>query len=101
MGDSGLRSNEASNALRENLSVAVVTPGAPAKNSAKGSSRLSPKSATSDVSPGQPVTVWALAVAGKRRKQRTGSASAAAVAALRAHWKDREKDFDAPSAVGR
>lgn len=43
------------------------------------------------------MTVWALTVVGKRRKQRTVPVSAAAVAALRAHWADREQDFDAPA----
>ena len=38
-----------------------------------------------------------MTIVGKRRKQRTVPVSAAAVAALRAHWADREKDFDAPA----
>src|ERR1700692_4227151 len=89
-------------ARRENLSVAVVTSGGPAKTSAKGSTRSSPKAAASEVAseaaPTQTgVTVWALTVVGKRRKQRTVPVSAAAVAALRAHWADREKDFDVPA----
>jgi integrase len=44
--------------------------------------------------------VWALGVIGKRRKQRTVPVSAATVAALRAHWADREQDFDAAWAEG-
>jgi len=44
--------------------------------------------------------VWALGVIGKRRKQRTVPVSAATVAALRAHWVDRELDFDAAWAEG-
>jgi len=102
MGDSGVRRDEAAHARRENLSVAVVTSGGPAKTSAKGSTRSSPKAAASEVAsevaPAQTgVTVWALTIVGKRRKQRTVPVSAAAVAALRAHWADREKDFDAPA----
>jgi integrase len=97
MGDSGVRRDEAANARRENLSVAVVTSGGSAKTSAKGSTKSSPKAAASDAAPAQTgVTVWALTVVGKRRKQRTVPVSAAAVAALRAHWGDRKKDFDAP-----
>jgi integrase len=104
MGDSGVRRDEAAHARRENLNVAVVTSGGPAKPSAKGltMTRSSPKAATSeaasDAAPTQTgVTVWALTIVGKRRKQRTVPVSAAAVAALRAHWADREKDFDAPA----
>jgi integrase len=98
MGDSGVRRDEAAHARRENLSVAVVTSGGPAKPSAKGSTRSSPKAAASDAAPAQTgVTVWALTIVGKRRKQRTVPVSAAAVAALRAHWADREKAFDAPA----
>uniref|UniRef100_UPI002027B545 site-specific integrase n=1 Tax=Caballeronia sp. GAWG1-5s-s TaxID=2921743 RepID=UPI002027B545 len=37
----------------------------------------------------------------KRRKQRTVPVSGATVAALRAHWHDRGRDFDAPQARGR
>jgi hypothetical protein len=44
MGDSGVRRDEAANARRENLSVAVVTSGGLAKTSANGSTRSSPKS---------------------------------------------------------
>jgi len=98
MGDSGVRRDEAAHARRENLSVAVVTSGGPAKTSAKGSTKSSAKAAASDAAPTQTgVTVWALTVVGKRRKQRTVPVSAAAVAALRAHWADRGKDFDAPA----
>ncbi|SOE97148.1 Site-specific recombinase XerD [Burkholderia sp. D7] len=79
MGDSGVRRHEAANARRENLSVAVIT---------------ETGSATAQRS------VWALGVIGKRRKQRTVPVSAATVAALRAHWEDRERDFDAPWVEG-
>jgi integrase len=98
MGDSGVRRDEAAHARRENLSVAVVTSGGPAKTSAKRSTRSSPTALASEGAPAQTsVTVWALTIVGKRRKQRTVPVSAAAVAALRAHWADREKDFDAPA----
>ena len=102
MGDSGVRRDEAAHARRENLSVAVVTSGRPAKTSAKGLTQSSPKAAASEAAseaaPTQTsVTVWALTIVGKRRKQRTVPVSAAAIAALRAHWADREKDFDAPA----
>ncbi|WP_370469721.1 phage integrase family protein [Caballeronia sp. SBC2] len=102
MGDSGVRRDEAANARRENFSVAVVTSGGPAKTSAKRLTRSSPKAAASEAaneasSTQTGVSVWALTIVGKRRKQRTVPVSAAAVAALRAHWADREKDFDAPA----
>jgi hypothetical protein len=48
MGDSGVRRDEAAHARRENLSVAVVTSGGPAKTAAKGLTRSSPKAAASD-----------------------------------------------------
>src|SRR5476649_1047047 len=102
MGDSVVRRDEAANARRENFSVAVVTSGGPAKTSAKRLTRSSPKAAASEAaneasSTQTGVSVWALTIVGKRRKQRTVPVSAAAVAALRAHWADREKDFDAPA----
>jgi integrase len=70
MGDSGLRRDEAAHARREAL-------------------RLLPH-------PSGGAPVWALTVIGKRRKQRTVPVSAATVHALRAHWADRGRDFDAP-----
>ncbi|MFL9966559.1 hypothetical protein PQR02_37455 [Paraburkholderia sediminicola] len=70
MGDSGLRRDEAAHARRENL-------------------RLSPR-------PSGGAPVWALTVTGKRRRQRTVPVSAATVRALREHWADRGRDFDAP-----
>ncbi len=79
MGDSGLRRDEAANARRENLSVAVVSPGGSGKTTTTASVRSSAKAAPSDASSGQPVTVWALTVVGNRRKQRTVPVSAAAV----------------------
>jgi integrase len=74
MGDSGLRRDEAAHARREALRLSVHP-------SPQGSN-------------GGPV--WALTVIGKRRKQRTVPVSAATVHALRAHWADRGRDFDAP-----
>jgi len=98
MGDSGLRRDEAAHARRENLSMAVVTSGGPAKTSAKGSTRSSPTALASEAAPTQTgAAVWALTIVGKRRKQRTVPVSAAAVADLRGHWANREKDFDAPA----
>ena len=72
MGDSGLRRDEAANARRENLSVAVLSPGGPAKTAAKGLTRLSPKAAASEAaSEAAPtptgVPVWALSIVGKRQ----------------------------------
>jgi len=91
MGNSGVRRDEAANARRENLSVAVVP--------ATGSPTKSPTVAlTNSVAEQRPV--WALGVIGKRRKQRTVPVNVATVAALRAHWADRELDFDAAWAEG-
>jgi integrase len=87
MGNSGVRRDEAPNARRENLSVAVVT--------ASGSSTDSSSSTATEQR-----SVWALGVIGKRRRQRTVPVSAATVAALRAHWADRELDFDVAWAEG-
>jgi integrase len=85
MGDSGLRRDEAAHARREALRPYVG-------HSVSSTARPSPKSPQG--SNGTPV--WALTVIGKRRKQRTVPVSAATVAALREHWIDRERDFDAP-----
>jgi integrase len=85
------RRDEAANARRENLTVAVVT--------ATGSSTKSPTGSSTDLGTEQR-SVWALGVIGKRRKQRTVPVSAVTVAALRAHWADREQDFDAAWAEG-
>ncbi|WP_309965738.1 tyrosine-type recombinase/integrase [Caballeronia sp. LZ001] len=41
-----------------------------------------------------PRTVWALTIVGKRRKQRTVPVSGATLDALRAHWADRDRDFN-------
>jgi len=91
MGNSGVRRDEAANARRENLSVAVVT--------ATGSFTKMPINSSTG-SAAEQHSVWALSVTGKRRKQRTVPVSVATVAALRAHWADRELDFDAAGAEG-
>jgi integrase len=70
MGDSGLRREEAAGAMRE----------------AMRPSRFGASDAP----------VWELTVIGKRHKERTVPASPATVEALRAHWIDRGRDFDAP-----
>jgi integrase len=82
MGDSGLRRDEAAHARREALRPYVG-------QSVRPSVRPSPEGSND-------TPVWALTVIGKRRKQRTVPVSAATVAALRDHWIDRERDFDAP-----
>ena len=91
MGNSGVRRDEAANARRENLSVAVVT--------ATGSSTKMPTDSSTNTAAEQR-SVWALGVIGKRRRQRTVPVSVATVAALRAHWADRELNFDAAWAEG-
>jgi integrase len=65
MGDSGLRRAEAAGARREKL-----------KKSRHGK------------------TVWMLEVLGKRSKMRKVPVSPRTIAALRAHWRDRDVDFD-------
>jgi len=65
MGDSGLRRAEVASAQREKL-----------KKSRHGT------------------TVWMLEVVGKRSKKRRVPVSPRTVAALRAHWRDRDADFD-------
>ncbi|WP_327019653.1 phage integrase family protein [Burkholderia sp. Leaf177] len=87
MGNSGVRRDEAANARRENLSVAMVT--------ATGSSIDSSANSANEQR-----SVWALTVAGKRRKQRTVPVSVTTVAALRAHWADRGLDFNEAWAEG-
>ena len=47
-----------------------------------------------------PPAIWTLTIVGKRRKERTVPVSSATVAALRAHWRDRGRDFDAVHAQG-
>ena len=101
MGDSGLRREEAANALRENLIIAVVTPKQSLTPLTHRLAGLSTRSEPNEVFPPKTTApIWALTIVGKRRKQRTVPVSAVTVAALRAHWDDREKDIDAPAASG-
>ncbi|ONC30060.1 integrase [Burkholderia pseudomallei] len=75
MGDSGLRREEAATARREALRRAMAV-----------DASLPP--------------IWEMTVIGKRKKERTVSVSLATVDALRAHWRDRGRDFDEPGAGG-
>lgn len=95
MGDSGLRREEAANTRRKDLRVAAVMTSAAAGNSTKKPARLSRKALEKEAALQQDVSIWALTVVGKRRKERTVPVSGATVRALRAHWIDRRKDFDA------
>ncbi|WP_250481192.1 phage integrase family protein [Caballeronia sp. GAOx1] len=68
MGDSGLRREEAARARREDLRPSSFgTPERP---------------------------VWELTIVGKGQRERTVPVSAATLAALRVHWRDRAQDFD-------
>jgi integrase len=73
MGDSGLRREEAAGARRERLQPYPMDDG---------------------------TDVWALTIVGKRNRERTVPVSVETVDALRAHWRDRGDDFDAPKAAG-
>ncbi|RAR48268.1 site-specific recombinase XerD [Paraburkholderia unamae] len=73
LGDSGLRREEAANARRETLHPYPAADG---------------------------TDVWALTVTGKRSRERTVPVSTGTVDAIRAHWRDRGEDFDAPTATG-
>ncbi|WP_434116268.1 phage integrase family protein [Paraburkholderia caffeinilytica] len=79
MGDSGVRRSEAAQATRKNLQPADASAGSAAGDSAR---------------------IWTLTLVGKRRRQRTVPVSPDTVAALRAHWRDRGRDFDARDAHG-
>ncbi len=74
MGESGLRRDEAARARRENLTRSSVDTG----NS----------------------PIWELTVIGKRNRARVVPISEETMHALRAHWVDREVDFDAPEVEG-
>ncbi|KUZ86106.1 hypothetical protein WI40_31950 [Burkholderia ubonensis] len=50
---------------------------------------------------GEILATWELRVIGKGNKERFVPIGAACVDALRAHWRDREQDFDAPGASAR
>ena len=103
MGDSGLRRAEAALARREDLRLAEVAGDGRASRSPSSQSpsqTTSSRSVDSAESGRGPSPVWTLTVIGKRRKQRTVPVSGATIAALRAHWQDRTRDFDAPHARG-
>ncbi|OTP76244.1 phage integrase family protein [Caballeronia sordidicola] len=105
MGDSGLRRDEATHALRENLSLAQIKTKRNAKKvvkmkSAETNLKDDPKGGEEGAGDAEPVAVWALTVIGKRRKERTVPVSGAAIAALRAHWQDVGRDFEGPGARG-
>ncbi|WP_240659196.1 tyrosine-type recombinase/integrase [Paraburkholderia kururiensis] len=74
LGDSGLRREEAAGARREALHPVVADDG---------------------------TELWTLRVIGKRRRERTVPVSPETVEAIRAHWRDRDEDFDTPAAAGR
>ena len=101
MGDSGLRRAEAALARREDLRLAEVAGDARASRGALPRSPSQSTPPNSAESGRGPSSVWTLTVIGKRRKQRTVPVSGATIAALRAHWIDRGRDFDAPQARQR
>ncbi|WP_175946356.1 site-specific integrase [Caballeronia sp. BCC1704] len=108
MGDSGLRRAEAALARREGLRIAEVPEDRRALRPTVSGTAVQGTSGTT--TPAEPVSrteprrsasaVWTLSIVGKRRKQRTVPVSGATIAALRAHWQDRGRDFDAPQAQG-
>lgn len=73
-GDSGLRREEAATARRERLMLSSAGTSSTAR--------------------------WELSVIGKRNKERTVPVSPDTIDALRAHWRDRGRDFDDPQATG-
>jgi integrase len=94
MGDSGLRRAEAAQARREDLRPSdVVSETKPARKS-KGRESTHAEAAYPESIP-RGRLVWTLSIVGKRRKQRTVPVSGPTVDALRAHWSDRGRDFDA------
>ncbi|MDR5740087.1 phage integrase family protein [Caballeronia sp. LZ016] len=107
MGDSGLRRSEAALARREDLRLAEVAADgrasrspSPRSVSQTASSPTSSRSVDSAESGRIASSVWTLTVIGKRRQQRTVPVSGATIAALREHWQDRGRDFDAPHVHG-
>ncbi|WP_309966098.1 tyrosine-type recombinase/integrase [Caballeronia sp. LZ001] len=90
MGDSGLRRVEAAQARREDLRASDVR-----SESSTSVPRPTGEAPTAGEAAGsRPRTVWTLTIVGKRRKQRTVPVSGATLDALRAHWADRDRDFD-------
>ncbi|MFT4438938.1 phage integrase family protein [Caballeronia sp. 15715] len=105
MGDSGLRRDEATHARREDLGLAQIKPKRSTRKAGRVTSNdLNLKDGQARSEEGMvdavPVAVWALMVIGKRQKERTVPVSGPAIAALRAHWQDGGRDFDAPDACG-
>ncbi|SAK70131.1 integrase [Caballeronia glebae] len=108
MGDSGLRRAEVALARREDLrSAEVPEEGRTSRRTASGSTTHTTPGGTTQAKPmglAEPgrgaSSVWTLSIIGKRRKQRTVPVSGATIGALRAHWDDRGRDFDAPRADG-
>ncbi|MGY6164160.1 phage integrase family protein [Paraburkholderia strydomiana] len=103
MGNSGLRRAEATLARREDLRIAEGSEDqCESRNTPSEPRKSIPQtpSPTSEPTSGSNSAVWALTIIGKRRKQRTVPVSGATIAALRAHWQDRGRDFDAPRANG-
>lgn len=94
-------------ARREDLRLAETKDRRAARNTASGSTtHMTPATTTptKPMSSTEPLrgasAVWTLSIVDKRRKQRTVPVSGATIAALRAHWHDRERDLDAPRAQG-
>jgi integrase len=104
MGDSGLRRAEAALARREDLRLAEMPDDRRSPRSTSSESTPGTTTPTKPMSSTEPVrrasAIWTLSIVGKRRKQRTVPVSGATIAALRAHWQDRSRDFDAPQAHG-
>ncbi|MEZ2355039.1 tyrosine-type recombinase/integrase [Caballeronia sp. RCC_10] len=113
MGDSGLRRAEATLARRDDLRPAehpddrrssgrgASATRASTPNASMGNAAPQKSSSDPSLSPAQPTPqVWTLTLIGKRRKQRTVPVSRATIDALRAHWRDRGRDFDAAAASG-
>lgn len=100
MGDSGPRRAGAMLARREDLGIGETTDDrrSPRSTSSGSTARRTPTSWT-ETGRVRPV-VWTLTIVGKRRKQRTVPVSGATIASLRAHWNNRDRDFDAPRAHG-
>ncbi|WP_175983254.1 site-specific integrase [Caballeronia zhejiangensis] len=104
MGDSGLRRAEAAHACREELRIAEIPDRqrlSPSTSSGPMPGTTTPIRSMSSTEPARnAAAVWMLSIVGKRRKQRTVPVSGATIAALRAHWHDRDRDFDDPRAHG-
>ncbi|MDR5781228.1 phage integrase family protein [Caballeronia sp. LZ065] len=104
MGDSGLRRAEVTLARREDLRIAETSEDRRVPREAASEPIQRTTSRTTPTSPTEPgrknSVVWTLSIIGKRRKQRTVPVSGATVAALRAHWHDRGRNFDAVQTRG-